>query len=243
MPIRTPIRPILAVLAMLLAQPAAAATTLDAQYTLSLRGVNGGAIAMRATEEGGGYAVSSRAQSLGLVGALVAYSFEGATQGRVSGGRHVPERYSETEVDDGERTVATTTFAGDTPRDVTFTPPREPKPWDIDPAAQSGVIDPMTALYRVLRPVEPAGACNQSYDLFDGRHVSRIALGAARAGPDGTLRCIGEYVRIRGYDPEKMAERPRVALSFTYAPIGGGRVQVSEIRSATRLGDAVLRRR
>ncbi len=238
-----PIRPILAMLATVLALPAAAETTLDAQYTLSLRGVTGGAIAMHATEDGGGYAVSSRAESTGLVGSLLAYSFEGATQGRVAGGRHTPERYSETEVDDGERTVAMTRFAGDTPRDVTFTPPRDPAPWDIDPAAQSGVIDPMTALYRVLRPTEPAGACNQSYLLFDGRHVSRIALGAPQAASDGTLSCAGEYRRLRGYDPEKLAEQPVVALTFTYAPIAGGRVQVSEIRSPTRLGDAVLRRR
>lgn len=236
-------RPALALLAALLATPAAAGTTLDAQYTLGLRGVNGGAIAMRATEEGGGYAVSARAQASGLVGALVAYSFEGATRGRVSEGRHVPQTYSETEVDDDERTVATTRFRGTTPRDVTFTPPRDPRPWDIDPAAQSGVIDPMTALYRVLRPVAPGGACAQSYDLFDGRHVSRIALGPAQAAADGTLRCAGEYRRLRGYDPEKLADQPVVALSFTYAPLGDGRVQVSEIRSATRLGDAVLRRK
>lgn len=226
----------------LLALPAAAETTLDAQYTLTVRGITGGRIAMRATEEGGAYSAAARAQASGVVGALVAYTFDGAAQGRVSGGRYTPQRYTELEVDDGETTGAVIRFRGDRPRDVTFDPPRDPKPWDIVPSEQSGVIDPMTALYRVLRPTAPAGACNLSFQLFDGRHVSRIALGAAQAGPDGTLRCAGEYRRLRGYDPKKLAEEPTVALTFTYAPLGDGRVQVSEVRSRTRLGDAVLRR-
>ncbi|MCK0167925.1 DUF3108 domain-containing protein [Jannaschia sp. S6380] len=229
-------------LLLLTCLPAAAATTLDARFDLSLRGVTGGQIAIRAEETGGTYAVTARASATGLVGRLVRYGYEGQAEGRV-GRTHRPTRYSEVEMDDGERTVATTRFQGNRPIDVTFDPPRTARDHDIDPTAQSGVIDPLSALYLIMRPTLPTGACGQRHSLFDGRHVSRLSLGPARTDADGTIRCDGEYRRLRGYAPEKMAERPVVPLQFAYAPTGAGLVEIVEIRSPTRLGDAVLRRR
>lgn len=236
--------PALATLLVLVLFPAAglAATTLDARFDLSLRGVTGGQIAIRADETGGHYAVDATASATGLIARLVRYGYEGHAEGRIAGG-HRPTLYSETERDDGTRTVATTRFRGDRPVAVSFEPPRQPRGHDIDPAAQRGVIDPLSALYLLLRPTAPAGACGRQHTLFDGRHVSRLSLGPARPAADGTIRCAGEYRRLRGYAPDKMAERPVVPLSFLYAPAGEGTVQVEEIRSPTRLGDAVLRRR
>ncbi|GIT91013.1 hypothetical protein JANAI62_14680 [Jannaschia pagri] len=229
-------------LALATALPAAA-QSLDAQYALSLRGVTGGTIAIRGRTSGGSYSVSAAAKATGLVGSLVKYAFEGSAEGRVSGGRYTSSVYREREDDDGERTGSVTRFRGTTPSSVTFDPPRPPRPYDIDPTAQRGVIDPLTALYAILQPVAPGNACGQRYELFDGRHVSRMSLGAARAASDGTITCTGEYRRLRGYSAEELAERPTVVLTFTYAPIGAGQVQISEIRSSTKLGNAVLRRK
>ncbi|WP_292288904.1 DUF3108 domain-containing protein, partial [Marivita sp.] len=138
----------------LLAAAPAFAQGMDATYDLSLRGITGGAIALRGRDQGGSYSVSSAAKATGLVGALVKYGYEGRAQGRIRGGRYVSTEYTEIEVDDGERTSAVTRFSGTTPASVTFDPPRAPEPHDIDPTAQRGVIDPLTALYAVLQPVD-----------------------------------------------------------------------------------------
>lgn len=228
------------ILPLLLALPAHAGNV-DAQYTLSLRGITGGQIAIRGADSGASYSVSSAAKATGLVGALVKYGFEGRAQGQIRDGRYISTTYSEVEVDDGERTVATTEFNGTTPASVTFDPARAPEPHDIDPTAQQGVVDPLTALYAVLQPVAPDAACDRRFDLFDGRHVSRLTLGAPRE-TGGTVTCPAEYRRLRGYSAEQLAKREAVEMTFVFTPVAGGRVQVGEIRSDTSLGQAVLRR-
>lgn len=225
------------------ALPAAAETTLDARFDVSFLGVTGGQIAIKATESGGNYVVVSQGRPTGIMGALVDYQYDGTARGVVRGGRHAATTYEERELDDGELTGATMRFRGGRPTGVTFNPPRDPRPWDIEPTAQSGVIDTLSALYLVLRPTDAAGACNQRYDLFDGRHVSRLSLGAAQMGDGDTIRCAGEYLRLRGYAPEEMEKRSRVPMTVVYGPTGDDQVEVTEIRAASRLGDAVLRRR
>ncbi|WP_179378879.1 DUF3108 domain-containing protein [Jannaschia marina] len=233
----------LLILTVLLAVPARAETTLDARFDVSFAGVTGGQIAIRAEESGGTYVVVAQGRPTGVMGSLLNYQYDGTARGVVSGGTHAATSYEEREIDEGELTGATMRFRGGQPTDVRFDPPREPEPWDIEPTAQSGVIDTLSALYLLVRPTEPTGACSQRRDLFDGRHVSRLTLGAPQAADDGTIRCAGEYQRLRGYSPEEMRKRPRVPMTVTYTPAGGGRVQVTEIRATSRLGDAVLRRR
>ena len=231
----------LAALLLATALPAAS-QNYDANFALSLRGITGGRIALAGRQQGDAYSVGADAKATGLVGTLLKYGYEGQARGRYVNGRPVSQSYSETEDDDRERTQAEVTFRGTRPASVTFTPPRDPRDHDIDPTAQTGVIDPLSALYDVMRPTEPARACNRRYDLFDGRHVSRLTLGQPQADADGSIRCAAEYRRIAGYSPERLAERPVVALEVRYEPAGAGLVEIAELRSPTRFGNAVLRR-
>ncbi|CUH40115.1 hypothetical protein JSE7799_02844 [Jannaschia seosinensis] len=235
--------PLLALLLVPLLAMHAAAEELSARYDLSIRGITGGQITLGARMTDDAYSVASQAGATGLIGRLVRYGFEGRAQGRVAGDTLRSRTYTEVEVDDGERTVTETTFRDTRPVAVSVTPERAPEPWDIAPTEQAGMSDPLTALFSVMRPVPAREACAQVHDLFDGRHVSRLTLGPARARDGGGVVCDGEYRRLRGYEPRKMAEQPVVALTFLYAPTEDGRVQVDEIRSPTRFGDAVLRRR
>ncbi|PWJ13306.1 DUF3108 domain-containing protein [Jannaschia seohaensis] len=229
--------------AALLAAAPAFGQGMDATYDLSLLGITGGTIALRGRDQGDSYSISSAAKATGMVGSLLKYGYEGRAQGRIQGGRHISSEYVEIEFDDGERTSSVTLFDGTTPASVTFDPPREPKTYDIDPQAQSDVIDPLTALYLVLRPTAPGAACNTQFDTFDGRHVARLTLGPAQAAENGTLTCEGEYLRLRGYSAKDLERQPNALMTFTLTPVDDGKVQVSEITSRTRLGVAVLRRR
>lgn len=232
-----------ALIVLSLALPASAQGALDATYDFSMRGITGGTIRVVGRDQGGAYAVSSAARASGVVGALVKYGYEGRAQGRIQGGRYVSDRYTEVELDDGERTSSVTTFDGTTPASVTFDPPREPKPHDVDPRAQRGVIDPLTALYDLLQAAPRDAVCNRRLDTFDGRHVARLSVGPPQAQPDGTLLCGAEYLRLRGYSQKDLEKRPNVTMRLILDEVGGGLWQVREVRSRTRLGDAVLRRR
>ncbi|CTQ48283.1 DUF3108 domain-containing protein [Jannaschia donghaensis] len=234
---------LIAVALLALTPLVAQAEDVDARFDVSFRGVVGGQIALSARDDGGSYVVTAQGRPTGIAGALVKYQYDGTARGTVRGGRHAVTRYEERELDDGTLTGATMTFDGGRPTNVTFDPPRPAEPWDIEPTAQSGVIDTLSALYLMVRPTDAAGACDQRYDLFDGRHISRLTLGAAQTGDGGTIRCSGEYRRLKGYSPEEMAKRPRVPMTVIYGPTPDGRVQVQEIRATSRLGDAVLRRK
>ncbi|SDY77693.1 Protein of unknown function [Jannaschia faecimaris] len=238
-----PFRLFAAAFTILTALPAFAQSTLDAKFDVSFRGIVGGQIAISANEKGGAYVVSAQGRPTGVIGAIVEYQYDGTARGIVRGGRHAVTTYEEQELDSGELTGAKMRFRNGRPTGVTFDPPRAPEPHDIDPTAQSGVIDTLSALYLMVRATAPDRACNQRYDLFDGRHVSRLTLGAAQVGDDGTISCAAEYLRLRGYTPEEMTKRSRVPMTVIYGPADFGRVQVTEIRATSRLGDAVLRRR
>jgi hypothetical protein len=233
---------LLAMLALLALPGLAPAQGLDAQYDVSVAGVNGGTIGIRGRDGADSYAISAAARSTGLLASFVSYGFEGQAQGLIRNGRHVSRTYVEREDDEGEITGSTTTFRGDRVAGVTFDPPRPPRPYDLEPAKQSGVIDPLTALYLALRPVAASEACGRSWEVFDGRHVARLTIGPGTARGDG-LRCEGEYRRLRGYSAEEMAERPLVPLRFDFEPAGEGRVQVREISSPAPIGRVVMRRR
>ncbi|MGB3409062.1 MAG: DUF3108 domain-containing protein [Jannaschia sp.] len=242
MSVRTLVLSLALPLALAIAPMPLRAQGMDAQYTVSLRGITGGTIALRGQDSGATYSVSAAARASGLVGSLVKYAYDATAQGRIAAGQYVSGIYEEREDDDGERTASVTRFDGTTPASVTFTPPRAPQPWDIDPTEQRGVVDALTALYQVLRPVARQDACNASFETFDGRHVARLSLGAAQVGTDGAITCRGEYRRLRGYSAEDLERRPNAELTFVYDAVADGRVQVREIRSRTRLGDAVMRR-
>ena len=231
-----------AAIATLLAAPPAAAQSLDARFDISFRGITGGQIALSATESDGAYVVLAQGRPTGLASALVDYRYDGTARGTVRDGRYTVGTYEERELDGGEETNATIAFDDGRPTAVTFDPPRAPEPWDIDPTAQSGVIDSLSALYQLVKPTPREGACDKRYDLFDGRHVSRLTLDAPEPGDGGTIACSGEYLRIAGYDPEEMANSARVPMTVIYGPAEAGLLQVVEIRAASRLGDAVLRR-
>ncbi|SFJ31708.1 DUF3108 domain-containing protein [Jannaschia pohangensis] len=230
-------------LALLLLSCPAHAQTFEARYDMSLRGITAGQIALRAREGGGRYSVVAAAKATGAAGALVKYGYDGRAEGRVTRRGLESSVYGETEDDNGETTVTEIRFQDGRPQSVTVTPARDPEPHDIDPTAQRGVMDPLSSLYEMMRPVPRAAACDLDQNLFDGRHVSRLTLGPAQPQADGTIVCIGAYRRIAGYSAEELARRPSVDMTFVYGTLDGDRVQVTEIRAPTPLGDAVLRRR
>ncbi|AXQ94483.1 DUF3108 domain-containing protein [Cereibacter azotoformans] len=231
----------MAALALLLAAPAAARTD-EAAFDLVLRGVRAGTFSFSGAEEAGRYSVNGRLQSAGLLGLVRRMRYDAQASGRMVQGR--PEALSYSEKADTGRRQSEVVLAWDRgrPRVERYAPARKPRPYDVDPAAQRGTVDPMTALYAALRDVEPGQECRLSLDIFDGRRRTQVVLGTPKA-IEGGVSCAGEFRRVAGYSPEDMAEKPRFPFTLYYQPTADGRMRVMQVATDTIYGKATLRRR
>ncbi len=228
----------LALAALLLgAVPAAAETRADAgTFEFSIRGLRAGILSFAGSADARSYAVKGRLTSAGLFGAVRHVSYDAEARGRIRGGRFVPERYAEA-ASTGERTSsAAMDYRSGVPQVKAHIPPQPPSPNDVDPATQGGTVDPLTALYALLRDVPAAEVCTLDLAMFDGARASRIALGAPKPRTDGAVDCAGEYRRVAGFSAREMAEKQRFPFTVTYRPIVGGAMRVTEIATDTLYG-------
>ncbi|NUB44455.1 DUF3108 domain-containing protein [Fertoebacter nigrum] len=232
---------VVAVVLALAGMPALAQTD-QAVFDLSVRGVGAGTLSFSGTQDGGGYAVTGRLQSGGLLGMVRKIRYDAQARGRISKGRYVPSSYTE-KADTGRRqSSAVMEYKGGVPQVKAYDPPREARAGDVDPATMGGSVDPLTALYATLRDVDAGQECKVSLQLFDGRRSTQLRLSAPQAKGD-TVVCSGEYRRLAGYSPEDMAEKTRFPFTLTYAPVGEGRMRVVEVAMDSLYGKAALKRR
>jgi hypothetical protein len=233
-----------AVTALALSLPAAAAAAQQerAVFDLSLRGISAGRLTVEGKVEGNRYSATGTLQSGGILGALKKVRYDAAVLGGISGSRFSPARYTE-QADTGKRqSEVVMTYKAGVPGVETYKPPRQPRDYDIDPARQQGTVDPMTALFAVLRDTPAADACTARLVLFDGRRRTQVAL--APAGTKGDkITCAGEYRRLEGFSPDDMQEKTRFPFTLTYAPAGNGTLRVVEVSMDTLYGKGALKRR
>jgi len=212
-------------------------------FDLSLRGIEAAVLSFTGTVEGNRYSVAGRLQSAGLVGMLKSIRYEGASQGTVRGTRFTPQRYVETADTGRRKSVAEMRYSRGVPEIKSYDPPRTAEKAGLDPATQGGTVDPLTAMFVVLRDVPQGQECNVELTLFDGERRSRVQLGAPEAGKDGGVTCPGEYRRLEGYSAEDMAEKTRFPFTLTLSAPRDGVRQATEVRMETLYGRAVMTRR
>ncbi|MFD1913411.1 DUF3108 domain-containing protein [Halodurantibacterium flavum] len=235
-------RPLMAALAVSLALPLPAiAQDSRVAFDLHFMGLRAGAFAFSAAERDADYAVTGRLESTGLVGAIRKVRYDAQVTGRRAADRFVPASYQESS-DNGRRQVESRmNFQAGVPQVMSYSPPREPSERDVDPATQAGTVDPLTALYAVLRDVPVAEACQARLAIFDGRRRSEVAVGNAQANGN-RITCNGEYRRVAGYSERDMAERRVFPFNMTYV-VDGDIARVTEVTTDSIYGRAVMRRR
>jgi hypothetical protein len=225
----------LALLAALLPPAPAPAASGEASYALSVRGIEAARISLAGREEAGRYALAARVRSSGLVSLIADLRHDATVEGTLRGRSFRPEAYRETDEDDTVevRWGGTVTSMR--------TPPRD-RPEDVDPADQGGAVDPLTAVWAMLRPQPADEACNRELAVYDGSRRGTLRLGRPR--PEGAgLRCAGSFSRDDGYSERQLREGREFAFTLTLAPAGDGLVQGREIRMQTTYGPAALRLR
>ncbi|MCL7463653.1 DUF3108 domain-containing protein [Phaeovulum sp. NW3] len=232
--------------AMLLAvvgQPVLANQTDSGTFSLSLRGIPAGELKFSGTINATSYAVNGTLRSTGILGAVRKVRYDAAVQGSHAQGRFTPSSYTEKADTSKRQSESVMAYKAGVPQVEVYNPPRAPRPGDIDPATQGGTIDPLTALFAVLRDVPEAQACSFSAFMFDGRRRSQIALTSPQPADDGTVTCAGEYRRLAGFSDKEMAEKVSFPFRLTYVPTGDGQLRVDEVSMDTLYGKGRLKRR
>lgn len=222
--------------------PARAEATFDGQFDVVFRGIVAGRATWRAKEAPGAYAVSALLQSTGLLRLVADVRYVAEVTGARRGEKFLPLRYRE-EANTGQRQqAAVMRFRGGVPVVEKVEPPQPPGPNDLDPAKERGVVDPLTALYTLLRDVPTDRACTARATVFDGRRRSQVTLASPRPNGDRIV-CAGEYRRLAGFTEFEMRERERFPFQLAYAPDGNGGLRVVEVTIDTVYGQARLVRR
>lgn len=211
------------------------AETLSAAFDVRIGALRLGALEMRGAETSGRYEVQGAAQSTGLVGEFARWSVSAAAAGAVSDTRYSPSRFTSERRDRKGTTRTTFRYAAGTPQ-VTQTPADDNrKPWHAGPEDQRGTVDPLTAVWALLRDRPKAGACDLDLSSYDGRTRARLRLGGLRA-EDGRLVCPGTYTRIDGYSDEEMKEQVRWSFSLIYDDTNGPLLRTRALHLPTRYG-------
>jgi hypothetical protein len=212
-------------------------------FDLTIRGIEAATLSFTGTVEDGRYSVAGVLQSAGLVGVLRRIRYEGQSRGSVRGGRFTPAIYVENAETGRRSSVGEMRYRRGVPQVKAYDPPRPEGEAGLDPAAQGGTVDPLTAMFAVLRDVPQGQECNLALTLFDGERRSEVRVGAPAPGPEGVLTCPGEYRRLAGFSAEDMAERTRFPFALVVTPVAGGLARVTEVRMDTLFGRAVMTRR
>lgn len=224
-----------------LALPAGAERVDTASFKVYLKGLPIGILALSGIERDGTYAVAGKLKATGIIGALLKVGYEAEARGIVKDATFVPARYKEIRDDRNGRRTAWMDYRDGVPGPKRYDPPRKSTSGEVDPATQKGTVDPLTALYAVLRDQDGRDSCARTLAIFDGKKRAALRLSPLAAG-DAEIRCKGEYRRIAGYSAREMREKPVFPFTITYR-LADGRWRAERIDTDTIHGRAVLRRR
>lgn len=231
-------RSVLCFLICLLGSPLTAQEITTQLYDVQLIGAKIGEISISGTRQNDRYTARSHFTTTGVVGMLKRLHANLSVNGRITEGAPFPDDYAEA-IDNGRRvTNVKVRFGGNAPKLVSGETGSSAAP--ADTSALLDALDPLTALYILLRD-QPAGTlCTFRSNIFDGHRHARIALDT----PDRTgekIACSGDYRRIAGYSSSEK-KRDRIPITIEYEPAGAV-MRASRIQVNTRFGRAVMLRR
>lgn len=215
----------------------------EAVFDFYVKGFRVGVLVFAAVQSDDYYAVNGRFSTAGLAALVKSMRYDATVRGRVTkDGRYHPETYVLTTNTGARQKVQTITYQNGEPQAPVQLPARAaPDPLAVDPAAQAGTIDTLTAIYATLRAMPEAEACQGALTIYDGVRRASLTLWPAD-GHGGELACGGEYRRVAGYSAGDMA-RPAFPFRMSYQTTSGGAVEVSEIDMSSIYGAASLKRR
>ena len=220
-----------------LAAPAAAQEQVG--YEVRFRGVPVAQITLAVREAPESYALAGQVRATRLAGLFATIRFDMAAEGRLDQSGPAPLRYRD-DVDTGRRqSRVEMIWTGDLPVIASQSP--APLPQAVSPDAAQGTLDPLSALWQLVRARDRAGLCNRVMQVYDGARRSQLSLGTAEGGAQ-EVACAGEYRRIAGFAPAEMAERQSFPFTARYTP-EGDLWRLTQVEASSLLGPIRILRR
>lgn len=212
----------------------------ETHYDIRFRGLQVAEATVAGRETADAYAAAGRVMATGMVQVFARVRFDLSTEGRVTGTHFRPARYRE-DVDTGDRaSEVVLSWAGPMPVIERQSP--APAPYAVPPADAAGTVDPLTALWRLLRDADRAEMlCDYTVQVYDGARRSQFAMGPRQAAPDG-ITCAGEYRRLDGFSAEAMSDRQSFPFTAHYAETEGV-WRLTEVRATSLFGPIRITRR
>lgn len=233
---------LLAAMIAALGLPLRAQTTDVMTFDVYISGIKAGVFGISGVEDGGRYSASGKIRSTGLLSLIQEVEFDARATGRVTNGGYVPSTYSETTVSNERTSSAQMEYVAGVPQVKVYDPPQERREGDVDPATQGGTLDPMTAIFALVRSKSRDEVCDLDVFLFDGRRRSQVVTNTPQADGD-TIECSGALRRVAGYSRRELERRSQFPFEMTYERNAAGTYDVTRVSVQTLLGRATLRRR
>ena len=202
-------------------------------------GIKAGELRYGMKQNGASYAASGLVKSSGLVAVISDFHFRAKSQGRVDGTRFRPTRYEESSDTGRRKSEKTIRYPGGVP---TLERTDKPKDYWLDPRKNGDALDPLTAVWHLLRDRDAEELCTMDVSYFDG--ARRVRLTTSRLKRDGNkVHCTGHYIRVGGFSKKEVREGTRFPFKVSYEPDGKGRYKLSRMDVKTLRGRALLIRR
>lgn len=209
----------------------------DALFDVVFKGIKVGVLELSGQSSVTRYKAKASLRTTGLIAALKSVRFDLSSRGRILGDRLAPLHYAE-DVETGRRSSSVEiTYKNGIPVQTGGSIGEERVTVPLDPVRQTDTVDPMTALFILLRDQQNLQFCNRSQPIFDGARRTRMRL--KRADPK---TCKGQFERLAGYTPKQLRERPRVDFEVIYRD-SGQILQASEVTVRSKRGTVKIIRR
>lgn len=233
----------------------APAASLDADYAISLLGIEIGSARLAGTVDSNAYKLNINAKMTGLVGGVTGGRGVGTATGSMAATRLAPATFAVTAASSSDTRTIRMALGSGAVQAIDIAPPIDVKP-DRVPVSEThkrGVVDPISAFFMpvAVGKATTEAACNRSLPIFDG--AARYDITMSYAGTrtvklDGyqgpVVICNVRYVPIAGHRSERKATQFMAnnrEISTWLAPVAGTNL-VAPVRVSvkTMIGTAVI---
>ena len=185
-------------------------------FTVQVLGVKVGEFSMASEMNDDSFGVAAGFGTTGLASAFAERSVQLTSTGFRRGNRFVPHRYTEHMDTRGEISRGEMAWRDGFPY---WSGESNGEGRTVPRSALKGAIDPMTALFLLLRDQERDRLCAVDMRVFDGKRLSEVIL-SKREETNDSVVCSGQLRRIEGYSAKEM-RTPEFPVTLTYRPYGG----------------------
>lgn len=207
-----------------------AATAESLRYRFDVRLGLGkiGEMVVQAENTGEAYSTQGVLYTTGLVGAIYDARYESYAEGRVGADSALkPVRYTSKSIEKDDISTTEMTYSGTRVALVNGKAPSH---------TLNDTIDPMTLIYKLIRPIHSDDVCRGSVDFFDGREAMSVSYTNVKRYNNGRVECDITYsgkTSTGGVSPS----------AVVFKPVANGMMEIVRFTARTSIGSLSVTRK